>query len=66
MTTDTERPWTSCATRLPAECLIVETKVDDDDGLRNEQRLKLVRGLWYFPDGSMYVYYKPTHWRPPA
>ena len=19
--------------------------------------------LWFFPDGSMYVYYTPTHWR---
>jgi membrane protein implicated in regulation of membrane protease activity len=19
--------------------------------------------LWFFPDGSIYVYYEPTHWR---
>ena len=34
-------------------------------GVRNEAPLKLHdRGrLWFFPDGSMYVYYTPTHWR---
>ena len=20
--------------------------------------------LWFFVDGSMYVYYRPTHWQP--
>jgi hypothetical protein len=20
--------------------------------------------MWWFPDGSMYVYYTPTHWKP--
>ena len=43
---------------------IVETKIDDANGCRNEQQLRRGRNLWWFPDGSMYVYYRPTHWRP--
>jgi hypothetical protein len=27
--------------------------------------LKRQGNLWYTPDGSMYVYYTPTHWRYP-
>jgi hypothetical protein len=43
----------------------IETKIDDGHGIRNQQSLKLVGGrLWFYPDGSMYVYYTPTHWRP--
>lgn len=44
----------------------VMTKIDDDQGSRNEQGLKLgaTNNLWWFEDGSMYVYYKPTHWMP--
>ena len=42
----------------------VMTKIDDQNGLRNEQRLKRRGKLWFFPDMSMYVYYAPTHWRP--
>lgn len=39
------------------------TKVDDEKGVRNEQELKRQGNLWFVPDGSMYVYYTPTHWR---
>ncbi|WP_225784496.1 hypothetical protein [Xenophilus sp. Marseille-Q4582] len=39
------------------------TKIDEGGSVRNEQRLKRQGRLWYFPDGSMYVYYTPTHWR---
>lgn len=39
------------------------TKIDDDGGVRNEQALRRSRNLWFVPDGSMYVYYRPTHWR---
>lgn len=51
------------------ECIIVMTKIDDELGVRNEQKLKKLtrpgadRPLWWAPDGSMYVYYTPTHWR---
>ena len=46
----------------------VWTKIHDIDGERNIQRLKRYeRGrLWFFPDGSMYVYYTPTHWQKEA
>lgn len=48
---------------LPPQNEIVETKVDDASGIRNVQKLKLNGRLWWHPDGSMYVYYEPTHWR---
>lgn len=42
---------------------VVMTKIDDERGIRNEQRLIRQGQLWFFPDKSMYVYYTPTHWR---
>lgn len=45
---------------------IVETKIDDEHGARNQALLKRQGSLWFFADGSMYVYYTPTHWRRPA
>jgi hypothetical protein len=42
----------------------VFTKIDDELGVRNEQPLKRQGRLWWFVDGSMYVYYTPTHWKP--
>jgi hypothetical protein len=45
----------------------VETKFDGDGrGERNVTTLKRGRDneLWWTPDGAMYVYYQPTHWRP--
>lgn len=42
---------------------VVETKIDDEDGERNVTRLKRRGNLWFLPDDSMYVYYRPTHWR---
>ncbi len=38
----------------------VLTKIDDGSGVRNKQSLKRQGRLWFFPDGSMYVYYTPT------
>ena len=43
--------------------VVVETKIDDSDGERNVQNLIRKGNLWWTPDGSMYVYYRPTHWR---
>lgn len=49
--------------------IVVETKIDDADGCRNEQALVATqrepgcRVMWWYPDRSMYVYYTPTHWR---
>jgi hypothetical protein len=45
----------------PAEEL-VWTKIHDDEGERNVQRLFREGRLWFVPDQSMYVYYTPTHW----
>lgn len=43
----------------------VMTKIDDVRGERNLCALRQgERGIWWFVDGSMYVYYRPTHWRP--
>ena len=55
------QPWRSCE-RAP-DNRVVLTKIDDGQGARNHQALKRSGNLWYVPDGSMYVYYRPTHWR---
>jgi hypothetical protein len=54
--------WVECVNLLPPEGDVVMTKVDDAEGCCNEQELKRSGRLWFFPDGSMYVYYTPTHW----
>lgn len=46
------------------EGVVVETRLSDASGERNVQPLKRQGRLWFFADGSMYVYYTPTHWRP--
>lgn len=43
---------------------VLETKIDAGHGPRNVTKLKCQGRLWFYPDGSMYVYYTPTHWRP--
>ncbi len=54
--------WQPIATA--PERVVVDTKIDDERGCRNEQSMKRLGRLWWFPDGSMYVYYTPTHWKP--
>lgn len=56
--------WISVKDKLPEDKKEVNTKVDDESGIRNEQTLLINKGLWWFPDESMYVYYTPTHWMP--
>lgn len=41
---------------------VVNIKIDEKDGIRNEQKLKRQGLLWFYPNMSMYVYYTPTHW----
>jgi hypothetical protein len=53
--------WRS--TENAPEGKVVLTKIDDGKAARNEAKLKRNGNLWFFPDGSMYVYYTPTHWR---
>jgi hypothetical protein len=55
--------WIKCIDRLPTENLVVKTKIDDIQGERNEQELKRKGNLWWLKDDSMYVYYRPTHWK---
>ncbi len=45
------------------EGMVVDTKIDDGQGVRNQQKLQRKGRLWFYPDMSMYVYYTPTHWR---
>jgi hypothetical protein len=45
---------------------VVLTKIDDENGERNVQKLKRRGNLWFMPDDSMYVYYVPTHFVPNA
>jgi len=55
--------WQRVGDTLPPDGLVVETKIDDSHGCRNEVALMRQGRLWFFPDLSMYVYYTPTHWR---
>lgn len=43
--------------------LLVETKIDDGKGVRNEQPMVRSGGLWFVEGMGMYVYYTPSHWR---
>ncbi len=54
--------WISVKELLPRNDVPVETKIDDENGCRNIQELKRSNRLWFVKDGSMYVYYTPTHW----
>lgn len=54
--------WTLIKNEPPPNGKIVNTRMDDGHGIRNEQELKRNNSLWFVPDGSMYVYYTPTHW----
>ena len=55
--------WISVKYEKPPIDVVVETKIDDINGERNVQKLKLMGNLWFTPDSAMYVYYTPTHWR---
>lgn len=55
--------WIKTSEELPPEKLIVETKIDDIKGCRNQGKLYRYKNFWFLPDGSTYVYYTPTHWR---
>jgi len=48
------------------EGIILDTKIDDHNGCRNEGQLIRKSNLWFTSDMAMYVYYQPTHWRYPA
>jgi hypothetical protein len=57
--------WVNVQYAEPPEGVLVDTKIDDEKGCRNEQPL-CRRGRLYFTNATgdaMYVYYTPTHWR---
>lgn len=58
-----EAHWIGSREFLPPENKVVETCIYDHKGRRNQQPLQRRGNLWYVEDGSMYVYYTPTHWR---
>lgn len=61
-----EQPeWTPCVDKMPPEHVMVLTKIDDERGVRNEQKLCWHSHLWWTDCGpaAIYVYYTPTHWR---
>lgn len=64
MTTTDE--WIPCSEQLPPDGEVVTTKISNFAGTRNEQPLKRQGRLWFLADGSMYVYYTPTHWKAAA
>lgn len=47
------------------EGIEVMTRIDDEHGPRNEQKLARY-GRMFFTDTTkrLYVYYAPTHWKP--
>lgn len=51
--------WIRPDRELPTDGEVVDTL--DGSGRRAELRYK--RGLWWFPDMTMYVYYVPTFWK---
>lgn len=61
MTTHTH--WVPTRIELPPENIVVDTKIDDEAGPRNETPLIRKGRVWFHPDMSMYVYYTPTHWK---
>lgn len=57
-----QQAWISTKVRVPPESELVDTKIDDERGVRNVQHLTRRGRLWF--SAGMYVYYTPTHWRP--
>jgi hypothetical protein len=53
--------WTRVSDDLPPNGEVVEIKIDDAEGCRNQCYLRRENNLWF--SGGMYVYYAPTHWR---
>ena len=53
------RDWKSPKYETPPDGVVVNTM---NSGGQVSQ-LKVMRGLWFVPDGSMYVYYTPTFWQ---
>lgn len=56
--------WINSKERLPDENIVVEAMMwYPKDGGGRVYELIWANNLWWFSDGSMYVYFFPTHWR---
>lgn len=55
--------WVDAKVKLPPENIVVETKIDDGKGCRNQTKLIRKGNLWFIHNEAIYVYYMPTHWR---
>lgn len=55
--------WKETKNELPPINELVDTKIDDEKGIRNEGTLRFHDNLWWMSDDKMYVYYTPTHWK---
>lgn len=55
--------WKKITEEHPPKNRVVMTKIEDENGTKNEQELKFDGKLWWVPDGSVYVDYTPTHWK---
>ncbi len=55
--------WTKISDWMPPEGVVVNTKIDNQNGVRNEQKLIRHGRLYFHEDGKTYVYYTPTHWQ---
>ena len=52
--------WIPLSRESAPDGVPVHTKIDDENGPRNEQVMTRRGNLWFA--GDMYVYYRPTHW----
>lgn len=52
--------WIPTQNKLPENGVTVEAM----DSAGHVQDLKRDGNLWWFPDGSMYVYFTPMMWKP--
>jgi len=52
--------WSLTKNVLPDEGIVVETISEGGQ----QVKLKRQGRLWFYPDGSMYVYYTPSMWKP--
>lgn len=56
--------WERISDEYPKDNTLVYTCIQDENGnKRNEQILKRHSNLWWQPDGKVYVYYTPTHFK---
>ena len=55
--------WINTKSLLPKEGQIVLTKIEDEKGERNMQKLIRKGRLWFTADMAMYVYYTPNYWK---